>query len=51
MDPFLKRVIYALACIAVPALWGIAVVWASNAVERRVRHRHDREIPPIEFHI
>jgi len=51
MDSTLGRILYALACIAVPVLWGFVIVWVSNAIERRVRDKHDREIPPIEYHI
>jgi hypothetical protein len=48
---------YALACVLVPVLWGIGVVWVSNRFEGRLfpgasRKRPDRrEVPPIEYHI
>jgi hypothetical protein len=53
-----KSLGYAIACVVVPVLWGIAVVWASNRVERFVlRHRKgskrhkDQDMPRIEYHI
>jgi hypothetical protein len=48
---------YAIACVVVPVLWGVAVVRLSNAIERRVSARRMRregggaEPPPIEYHI
>lgn len=46
-----KGTLYVLACLVVPMLWGVFIVRVSNAVERWLRARHDREIPPIEFYI
>jgi hypothetical protein len=52
-----KDVGYAAACVVVPLLWGIAVVWASNWIESRLlgrdkrKRRARREVPPIEYHI
>ncbi len=53
------KVGYVLACVAVPTMWGLVVVWVSNALERRVsrrgrgkhRARRQREVHPIEYHI
>ena len=49
---------YALACVTVPVLWGLAVMWASNRVERLLlkrgrpdRAKGDSDLPPLEFHI
>jgi hypothetical protein len=50
---------YALLCVALPVAWGLAMVWASNWLERRfrARHRHshhDPSPPPpttLEYHI
>ena len=48
---------YAALCVVIPALWGIAVVWASNRIERVVLRRSKgsaerrRPLPPIEYHI
>jgi hypothetical protein len=50
---------YALACVIVPAAWGLIVVWASNHLDHRML-RHGRRQgeankppppPPIEYHI
>jgi len=49
---------YAVICIVVPVLWGLAVVWASNRIERIVlrrrkgsKGRRKQALPPIEYHI
>jgi hypothetical protein len=48
---------YATACVVIPVLWGAAVVWVSNRVDRRWvgsggrRGRRRREPPPTEYHI
>ena len=49
---------YALLCLLLPVGWGLAVVWASNWIERRLlgtrRSRHGsrrRPVRPIEYHI
>jgi hypothetical protein len=49
---------YAVICIVVPVLWGLAVVWASNRIERIVlrrrkgsKGRRKKALPPIEYHI
>ena len=43
--------LYILACLVVPVAWGLIVVWASNAVEKRLRPGPDGEKPTIEYHI
>lgn len=54
----LGQLAYALACVVVPMLWGVAVVWAANRIESRVNRRlrdrgggRRRDVPPIEYHI
>jgi hypothetical protein len=49
---------YAVICIVVPVVWGVAVVWASNRIERIVlrrrkssKGRRQKGLPPIEYHI
>lgn len=50
---------YATACVLVPVLWGVAVVWVSNRIERRISGKREksqgsgkrRTVPPIEYHI
>jgi hypothetical protein len=45
---------YAIACIAVPVLWGLVIVWVSNRVDRRLLrgdHTRDRKVHPVEYHI
>jgi len=49
---------YGVACVVVPMLWGVIVVWATNRVEALV-DRRDRargrvrrgHVPRIEYHI
>ncbi|HEY3595667.1 MAG TPA: hypothetical protein VGL13_17390 [Polyangiaceae bacterium] len=51
--------LYAPLCVVVPVLWGVAVVFASNAIERVINRRHPpeegqepkRSLPPIDYHI
>jgi hypothetical protein len=55
----MRRWLYALACVLVPVLWGVLVVWVSNRLEGRLfRPRpHDPATgqppspPPVEYHI
>jgi hypothetical protein len=49
---------YAVICVALPVLWGLGVVWASNRIERVVLRRRKgaaaqraEALPPIEYHI
>jgi hypothetical protein len=50
---------YAVLCVVVPALWGLIVYWASNAVEKRVRRsarrkpgaEHEDDVPSVEYYI
>lgn len=50
---------YATACVLVPVLWGVAVVWVSNRIERRILGKREKTrgsgkrptVPPIEYHI
>jgi len=49
---------YAVICIVVPVVWGVAVVWASSRIERIVlkrrkgqKKRRQKGLPPIEYHI
>lgn len=53
-----RSVAYALACVIVPVVWGVVVVWISNRIESRVlgadadaRDPEKRKAPPIEYHI
>jgi len=50
-----QSVAYALACVFVPVVWGVLVVWISNRLEGRVLGAGDddkkRKAPPIEYHI
>jgi hypothetical protein len=43
--------LYIIACLVVPVAWGLLVVWASNAIEKRLRDDPDGEKPTIEYHI
>jgi len=44
--------LYAAACVAVPAVWGIIMYLAFNLVDRRHRdERPDAELPPIDYTI
>jgi hypothetical protein len=50
---------YALLCVFLPVLWGLAMVWVTNWFERRYRTRrrhspHDTApstAPILEYHI
>ena len=47
-------VLYSIACIMVPALWGFAMFHAFGFVDRRRRAASkptEREIPPIDYSI
>jgi hypothetical protein len=50
-----RSVAYALACVFVPVVWGVGVVWISNRIELRLLGGGDeekrRKAPPIEYHI
>ena len=51
--------LYAAACVVVPVLWGLAMVWVTNRIERslfrRARGQKPGEAapqpPPLEYHI
>jgi hypothetical protein len=43
--------VYAAACLAVPALWGFAMVRAFGAWERRRRADAKRELPRVDYSI
>ena len=45
-----RSAIYALACILLPVAWGIAVVYVTRFVEKRVTGRH-KDLPPVDYHI
>ena len=53
----LQRLAYAIACVLVPILWGLVIVWISNRIEGRVSRRLEarsgrrRDVPPTEYHI
>ena len=54
----LQQWLYAGACVLLPIVWGLAIVWVTNQVERLVaRRRHPGpsaarpEPPTLEFHI
>jgi len=50
---------YAVACVVIPAAWGVLVVGASSWVERVLQKRHRPEpslpeethLPPIDYPI
>lgn len=50
---------YAIACVTVPMLWGLLVVWVSDRIERRVlksgleqgKTAKEATLPPIDYHI
>jgi hypothetical protein len=55
-----ERWFYAAACVLLPVAWGLAMVWVTNRVERRMSQRRDRrhdpdsrhpEPPTVEYHI
>lgn len=53
--------LYAAACVVLPTLWGVAMVWAIGRVERFVRARrpvssvapaeNGDAFRPLEYHI
>ncbi len=53
------RIGYAVACIIVPMLWGVLVVWISDRVESAVKRRgikrgktpEESAMPPLDYHI
>lgn len=48
---------YAAACVVLPVVWGLVVVWVSSRIEARVARRSRsrrgarRRVRPIEYHI
>jgi hypothetical protein len=47
-------VLYALACVVVPAVWGVAMFYAFGFVDRRRRLRAkpaEQDLPPIDYSI
>jgi hypothetical protein len=53
-----ESIAYALACVILPMVWGLVVVWASNRIEARVtrdasgkRKRGKRHVSRVEYHI
>jgi hypothetical protein len=55
-----ERWLYAGACVLLPMVWGLAIVWVTNQVERLVARRRNRhpgaagtrpEPPTLEYHI
>jgi hypothetical protein len=50
---------YAIACVIVPLLWGIVIVWISDRIEAAVRRRgaargktpEESAMPPLDYHI
>ena len=56
----IQRWLYAGACVLLPVLWGLVMVWVTSRFEhivsrRRLRARGPREVPPeettLEYHI
>jgi hypothetical protein len=55
----IQHIGYAIACVVVPMLWGLLVVWASNRIERKVKARgikrgqteEEATVPPLDYHI
>ena len=43
--------LYVLGCIAIPALWGIAMYYVFGAIDRRRRRAPRAEAPPIDYSI
>lgn len=52
-----KPIAYALLCVTVPMVWGLAVYWVSTRIERRVLRKPSQasgegdESLPLEYHI
>lgn len=51
-----KLIGYSLACVMVPVVWGLIIVWVSNRMDRRLvragrRERKGKPPNPIEYHI
>jgi hypothetical protein len=50
---------YAAACILVPLLWGLMIVWISDRIEGAVKRRgiargktpDESAMPPLDYHI
>jgi hypothetical protein len=55
----LQQWLYAGACVLLPVLWGLVMVWATRRIERliarrRIRHSPSERQPPsptLEYHI
>jgi hypothetical protein len=49
--------LYAIACVVAPVAWGLAMVWVTHRLERRIRGRRKRggeeAVPTVspEYHI
>ncbi len=43
--------LYVLGCIAIPALWGIAMYYVFGAIGRRRRRAPREDVPPIDYSI
>jgi uncharacterized SAM-binding protein YcdF (DUF218 family) len=44
-------VLYAIACVAIPALWGVVMYYAFGYWERRRRKARAPELPPVDYSI
>lgn len=55
-----ERWLYAGACVLLPVVWGLGMVWVTSKLERLVARRRPRpqdlpgrapEMPTLEYHI
>ncbi|MEW5854130.1 MAG: hypothetical protein AB2A00_35470 [Myxococcota bacterium] len=47
----METVLYALACVAIPAVWGVVMVYVFGRWAERRRQDSARDIPPIDYSI
>ena len=43
--------LYAILCVAIPAVWGIAMYFVFGLIDRRRAARNQDKLPPIDYSI
>lgn len=52
MDGTLGLVLYAIACVVAPALWGVAMYYAFGWLRRRMERGGGKDdVPPVDYSI
>ena len=47
----MSNLLYIAACVFVPLVWGVIVVFVSNRIDQWAKRRHKGRVTHIDYHI